>query len=75
MKRLQILQKLVCEKFYVHEKIYVRKIAAVILSKIYWKRKESMKTKQPQFKWRLKNIKKELVSAEQETVKSYTRLY
>ena len=34
MKRLQILQKLVYETFYVHKKMYVHKIAAVNLSKI-----------------------------------------
>ena len=36
-RKLQILQKLVYEKFYVHEKkIYVHEIAAVDLSKIYF---------------------------------------
>ena len=36
MKRLQIPQKLVYEKFYVHEKIYVQEIAAVNLLKLYF---------------------------------------
>ena len=43
MQRLQIPQKLVREKFYVHEKI-LHEIAAVELSKLYFlkKRKEIM---------------------------------
>ena len=40
MKRLQIPQKLVCEK------LYVRKIAAINLSKMYLLKKEK-KTSQP----------------------------
>ena len=36
MKRLQIPQKLVYEKLYVREKVYVHEISAVNLSKIYF---------------------------------------
>ena len=43
MKRLQISKKLVYEKLYGYEKIYVREIAAVNLSKIYFL-KNSKKT-------------------------------
>ena len=46
MKRLQISQKLVYEKFYVQEKFYVREIAAVNLSKIYFL-KNAKKTSKP----------------------------
>ena len=46
MKRLQIPQKLVNEKFYVHEKCYVHKIAAINLSKIYFL-KNAKKTCKP----------------------------
>ena len=55
MKRLQIPQKLVYEKFYVHEKILRarncrRKFIKNLLPE---KRKENMLTKQPRFKSRL----------------------
>ena len=47
MKRLQYIpQNLVYEKFYVHEKFYIRKIAAVNLSKIYFL-KNAKKTGKP----------------------------
>ena len=47
MKRLQIPQKIVYEKFYVHgKKFYVHKIAAVNLSKIYFL-KNAKKTCKP----------------------------
>ena len=52
MKRLQIPQKIVHEKTYIHEKIlrtqnYRRKSIENLLPE---KRKENMRTKQPQFK-------------------------
>ena len=46
MKKLQILQKLLNEKYYVHEKFYVHEIAAVNLSKIYFL-KNAKKTCKP----------------------------
>ena len=39
MKRLQIPEKLVYEKFYVDKKFYVHEIATVTLSKIYFLKK------------------------------------
>ena len=60
MKRLQILEKLVYEIFYVDEKILgtrncQRKFIENLLTE---KRKESMKTKQPRFKSRLNDFLK-----------------
>ena len=57
MKKLQITQKLIYEKFYVHEKILHTwncrdKFIENLLPE---KRKENMWTKQPRFKSRLKN--------------------
>ena len=59
MNRLQIPQKLVCEKFYVNEKILRtrncrRKFIKNLLPE---KRKENMQTKQPRFKSRLSYVK------------------
>ena len=45
MKRLQIPQKLVYKKFYVHEIFYVHKIAVVNLSKIYFLKNAKKKCK------------------------------
>ena len=46
MKRLQTLQKFMCEKFYVHKKFYVHENATVHLSKIYFL-KNAKKTCKP----------------------------
>ena len=46
MKRLEIPQKFAYDKFYVHEKFYVREIATANLSKIYFL-KNAKKTCQP----------------------------
>ena len=54
MRKSQIPQKHVNGKLYVHTKNYVPEIAAINL--LPEKRKENMKTKQPQFKSRLKKI-------------------
>ena len=56
MKRLQIPQKLVYEKFYVHEKIlHTQNCRHEFIKKLLLeKRKENMQTKQPRFKSRLK---------------------
>ena len=55
MKRLQIPQKLVYEKFYVHEKILRTQNCRrrFIKNLLPEKRKENMETKQPRFKSRL----------------------
>ena len=57
MKRLQIPQKLVYEKFYVHEKILRTRNCRrrFIKNLLPEKRKENMETKQPRFKSRLNN--------------------
>ena len=54
---MQIPQKLVNEKFYVHEKILpIRNYHRKFIINLYpEKRKENIKTKQPWFKWRLNN--------------------
>ena len=49
-KRLQIPQKLVYEKFYVHEKNYVQEIAAVNLLKLYFL-KNAKKRCKPNCDW------------------------
>ena len=46
MKRLEIPQRVVYEKFYLHEKILVHEIVAVNLSKIYFL-KNAKKTCKP----------------------------
>ena len=58
MKRLQILQKLVYEKFSLHEKILRTRNCrrSFIKNLLPEKRKENMQTKQPRLKSRLNKI-------------------
>ena len=61
MKRLQILQKLVHETFYVHEKVLrTRNWRRKFIKKLHPEKRENMQTKHPRFKSRLKKKKKKL---------------
>ena len=59
MKGLQISQKLVYEKFYVHEKnLRTRNCRRKFIKDLLQeKRKESIQTKQPRFKSRLNKVR------------------